>query len=189
MTRTRAAASALTAIGLIALATALWLWWREAHPPAAALDLRVGGPVVSFDARYGGARIESAPFRRIYAIPEGRLLLDLTRTERVRQVTLGRDRAVNDTRQPDSADWSLDRARALARPFLPPDATRVRTEPFLFRDERAGEREVYRSPALARVFPADVYAEHSALGPPGLCAVTYYQTTAGGVALILVGLL
>ncbi|HEU5316084.1 MAG TPA: hypothetical protein VFX49_08250 [Chloroflexota bacterium] len=189
MTRTRPLAAALAAVGLLALAAAFWVWWRDAGPPAAALDHHLGGPVVAFDSRYSASRIESGPFRRIYALPEARLLLDLTRTERVRQVTLGRDRAVNDTRQPDPADWSLDRARALAHPFLPPDATRVRTEPFLFRDERAGDREIYRSPALARVFPPDVYAEHGALGPPGLCAVTYYQTTAGGVALILVGLL
>jgi hypothetical protein len=36
--------------------------------------------------------------------------------------------------------------------------------------------------------PAAVYAEHGASGPPGLCAITYYQTSAGGVALLLVGL-
>jgi hypothetical protein len=185
----RPVAAALAVVGAAALVGAAFLWWRDSRAPTLSLDLRVGGHVAAFDSRYRGAgQVETSPFRRIYAIPEGRLLLDLTRTERVRQVTLGRDRAVNDTRQPDPTDWSLDRARALAHPFLPPDATLVRREPFLFRDAPAGEREVYRSAALGRIFPPDVYAEHGALGPSGICAVTYYQTTAGGVALILVGL-
>jgi hypothetical protein len=184
---TRLVATALAVVGTASLLAAAVLWWRDSR--SRDLDGRVGGAVATFDARFGGAgQVETGPFRRIYAVPEGRLLLDLTRTERVRQVTLGRDRAVNDTLQPDPADWSIDRARALARPFLPPDATLVRREPFLFRDAPAGEREVYRSPSLARVFPSEIYAEHNTLGPPGICAVTYYQTTSGRVALVLVGL-
>jgi hypothetical protein len=184
--RRRAAALALAVVGLTALALAIWLWRRAASDP---LDGRLGGPVSTFDRRYGGAgQIESGPFRRIYAVPDGRLLLDLARSERVRQLTLGRDRAVNDTRQPDPGDWPLERAKTLARPLLPADAAFVRTEPFVFRAENAGTRDVYRSVALAAVFPADVYAELGALGPPGVLAVTYYQTTAGGVAFFLVGL-
>jgi len=183
----RAASVALSVVGLASILLAVWLW-RGAR--ATSLDVRLGGPVASFDRRYGGAgKIESGPFRRIYAVPEGRLLLDLARDARVRQVTLGRDRAVNDTRQPDPADWPLDHAKLLARPYLPPDAAFVRAEPFIFRGESAGTRDVYRSAALAALFSAEIYAEHGAAGPPGLCAVTYYQTTAGGVAFFLVGLL
>jgi len=183
----RRAALALKVIGPAALVLAIWLWWRG---PSAALDGRLGGHVSTFDRRYGGVgQIEGGAFRRIYAVTEGRLLLDLARNQQVRQLTFGRDRAVNDTRQPDPGDWTLERAQALARPFLPADAAFVRTEPFVFRGENAGTRDVYRSAALATVFSPEMYAEHGAAGPPGLLAVTYYQTTDGGVALFLVGLL
>jgi hypothetical protein len=64
----------------------------------------------------------------------------------------------------------------------------VRVEPFIFRGQVAGERELYQSASIAALFPAAVYAQHGALGPPGYCAITYYQTSAGGVAFLLVGL-
>ena len=185
--RRRVPAIAFSVAGLAFILLAVWLS-RAAHSPS--LDARLGGTAASFDRRFGASgQIETGPLRRLYSVPEGRLLLDLARDSRVRQVTLGRDRAVNDTRQPDPADWPLDHSQRLAQPYLPPDATFVRSEPFLFRGETAGTRELYRSAALGAVFTAQIYAEHGAAGPPGLCAVTYYQTTTGGVAFFLVGLL
>ena len=175
--------------GVIALGRAVLFWRADGRPAAALLDGRLGGHVSTFDRRHAGAgQVETSPFRRIFSVPDGRLLLDLARNQHVRQVTVGRDRSVNDTRQPDPGDWSLDRAKALARAYLPPDATLLHSEPFVFRGENAGLRDVFRSAALASVFPAEIYAEHGATGPPGLCSVTYYQTTAAGVAFLLVGL-
>jgi hypothetical protein len=133
-------------------------------------------------------RVESSAQRRIFLTAEGRLLLDLTPDGRVRQLTLGRDRAVNDTWEPDPRDWSLEVAQRLARPYLPRDARFQRSEPFLFRERESGTRDLYVSAALAAVFSPETYAAFSAVGPPGRCAITYYRTRDGGVAFLLVGL-
>ena len=140
----------------------------------APLDGRLGGPVDAFDRSLPN-RVESSSLRRIYLVPAGRLLLDLTADARVRQLTLGRDRSVNDTWEPDPADWTLAAAQSLARPDLPRDARFERSEPFVFRERESGARELYVSPALAPVFP------------PGRPVITYYQTRTGGVAFLLVG--
>jgi hypothetical protein len=148
---------------------------------------RLGGAVEAFDRAHAN-RVESSAQRRIYVTPAGRLLLDLTPDGRVRQLTLGRDRAVNDTWEPDSGDWTFETAQRLARAYLPRDARFERSEPFVFRDRESGTRERFRSAALAAIFPEEVYAAFSALGPPGACVITYYRTSGGGVAFLLVGL-
>ena len=135
------------------------------HP----LEGRLGGHVATFDRAHTN-RIESSAQRRIYLTREGRLLLDLAADGRVRQITLGRDRAVNDTWEPDPNDWSLATAQRLARAYLPRDARFEASEPFVFRDRESGTRERYRSPALG-----------------GECVITYYRTSAGAVAFLLVG--
>ena len=182
MSRRRTLAFGLAALGALSATAAGALALRR-HP----LDGRLGGPVDSFD-RAQANRIESSSQRRIYLTPDGRLLLDLAAGERVRQVTLGRDRAVNDTWEPDPRDWTLETARRLAHAYLPRDARFEVSEPFVFRDRESGTRERFRSAALAAVFSAEVYAAVSAPGPPGTCVTTYYRTSAGGVAFLLVGL-
>lgn len=193
--RRRAAARALAALALFAgLAAAGLPPLHEsvtARPLAArdeaAVTGRVGGGVAALDLQFPRGE-PAGPLRRILDVPDGRMLLDLTATGRVRQVTLGRERAINDTWEPDPGDWSLAQARALARPWLPRDARPERSETFLFRDRPGGTRDIFRSDALARLIPLEVYAQHGAVGPAGICAVTYYQNTAGGVAFLLVGL-
>ena len=169
--------------------TPRWKWCADGDYPRGVdpLDTRLGGAVATFDRALPN-RVESSAQRRIYLTPEGRLLLDLTPQGRVRQLTLGRDRAVNDTWEPDTRDWTLDHAQRLARPYLPRDARLERSEPFVFRDRESGTRELYFSAALAGVFPSEVYAAFAAPGPPGACVITYYRTSAGGVAFLLVGL-
>jgi hypothetical protein len=196
--RRQAAAAALATFAGVAAALAAAIVHRPTPvtpaQAAQALSGRVGGPVADAEARLAAAgmtQAETGPFRRIYlsAGPgDERVHLDLTAAGRVRQVTLGRERAVDETFTPDAADWTLDRARGRATAWLPRDAAHLRREPFVFRDAPAGSRDVYRSPALAAVISAAQYLEHDAAGPPGMCAITYYQTTAGGVALILIGL-
>ncbi|CAA9214183.1 MAG: hypothetical protein AVDCRST_MAG77-102 [uncultured Chloroflexi bacterium] len=192
MTRRAVAAAALVALGCVATALAL-VFARQPSAAAVtqALAGRVGGPVADADTRLvtaGMIQVETSPFRRIYLAGDERVHLDLTATSRIRQVTLGRERAVNDTFTPDPADWTLDEARERAGAWLPRDAARQRREPFVFRDAPAGVRDLFRSPALATVISATQYVEHGATGPPGLCAITYYQTSAGGVVLVLIGL-
>ncbi len=183
MRRRRAAAYALGALGAVSAAAAGFVARRQ-EPP---LEARLGGHVEAFDRRYAH-RLESSALRRIYVVSEARLLLDLTADARVRQLTLGRDRAVNDTWEPDPLDWTLDVAQRLARDYLPRDARFETSEPFVFRDRESGTRERYRSVALAGVFSAETYTAFGAPGPPGACVITYYRTSAGGVAFLLVGL-
>jgi hypothetical protein len=183
LTRRRVAAGALAALGALSAATATYLGLRSAPP----LEGRLGGAVEPFDRAHTN-RVESSAQRRIYLVPEGRLLLDLTPDARVRQVTLGRDRAVNDTWEPDPRDWSLETAQRLGHAYLPRDARFESSEPFVFRERESGTRERFRSAALAGVFPPETYAAFSAPGPAGACVVTYYRTSAGGVAFLLVGL-
>ena len=170
MIRRRALAFGFGALGALAAAGAAVTTLRR-DP----LDGRLGGHVAAFD-RAHASRIESSAQRRIYFTPHGRLLLDLTADGIVHQLTLGRDRAVNDTWEPDPNDWSLATARRLARGYLPRDARFEVSEPFVFRERESGTRELYRSAAMARVFSAET------------CVITYYRTSAGGVAFLLVGL-
>jgi len=174
-----AAAGAFSALGAGVLAV------RQAL--SNPLDGRLGGHVAPFD-RVLPTRVESSGQRRIFLIPEGRLLLDLTAGGRVRQITLGRDRSVNETWEPDPRDWTIDVARGLAARYVPRDARLLRSEPFVFLDREAGTRDVYRSQSLSTLFSADDYAAFAAAGPPGTCAATYYRTTTAGVAFLLVGL-
>ena len=164
MSRRRALAVSLGLLGALSAAAAGALALRR-DP----LDGRLGGSAAAFD-RALPQRVESSTQRRIYLTPEGRLLLDLTSDGRVRQITLGRDRSVNDTWEPDPNDWSFATAQRLARAYLPRDARFEASEPFVFRERESGTRERYRSPAL------------------GECFITYYRTSAGGVAFLLVGL-
>lgn len=180
MNRRRVIAYALGALGAVSATAALVLRPGPLHG-------RLGGHVEAFDRAYAN-RIESSAQRRIYLTAEGRLLLDLTPDRRVRQLTLGRDRAVNDTWEPDPRDWTLEAAQRLARAYLPRDARFEVSEPFVFRERESGLRERYRSAALASVFSAETYAAFAAPGPPGTCVITYYRTSAGGVAFLLVGL-
>jgi hypothetical protein len=182
VTRRRTLAIVFGGVGALA-ATAAAVTALRRDP----LEGRLGGHVSAFDRAYAN-RIESSAQRRIYLTPQGRLLLDLTSEERVRQLTLGRDRTANDTWEPDPNDWSLGTAQRLARALLPRDAGFETTEPFVFRDRESGTRERYRSAALAAVFSAQTYAAFSAPGPAGTCVITYYRTSAGGVAFLLVGL-
>lgn len=157
-----------------------------------ALDGRVGGYVQAAEARLTAARmepLETAPARRIFVQRDERVHLDLTAAGLVRQVTLGRERSVNDTFTPAADDWTIDQAGERARSWLPRDAAPLRREPFVFRDAPAGSRYVFDSRALAAAIPLATYVEHGALGPSGRCAITYYQTTTGGVALVLIGLI
>ena len=74
------------------------------------------------------------------------------------------------------------------RAYLPRDARFEATEPFVFRNRESGTRERHHSAALAAVFSTETYAAVSAPGPAGACVITYYRTSAGGVAFLLVGL-
>jgi hypothetical protein len=191
--RRRLAGVALLIAGSVALglaAVSLGGFWRS--DPDTALNGRAGSRIEEVESRLraqNATQIETGPLRRIYQMAEMRVLLDVTPEGRVRQITLGHARGANETWEPDLVDWPLDAARTLSRSWLPLDATAIRTEPFVFRDTPAGSRDVYRSASLATVFPAPVYAAYNAAGPAGICAVTYYQTTSGGVAFFLVGLI
>jgi hypothetical protein len=153
---------------------------------------RLGDHVRVFDARHpqpsdrlinGGG-----PLRRLYELPEGRLLVDLTPEGRVRQVTVGRHRRAAETWQSEDGDWSLDRARQIARSWLPADATLLRVEPFFFRGQEAGVVEVYACPSLRTVFSPAEAERYGAIGSGERCSITYYQTVSAGVAFALVGL-
>jgi hypothetical protein len=198
-----AGAAILAGLTLLALATALVAVLFRLHLPAAragqsgvavpvALAGRLGDRVDGFDRRLAatapavaGPPDEAA--RRIYAVDGARLLVDVLPNGRVRQIAAGRERTVQETWLADEADWSLDDARLVAGRWLPADAALVRQEPFLFQGRAAGQRDIYFSPSLAAVPPAD-YAAARAGGPPGACVATYYQTEGGGIAFLLVGL-
>jgi hypothetical protein len=162
----------------------------------APLQGRLGGAVSAIARRVGASDASETAlpptstglFRRVYETARARISVEALTDGRVRQITIGRERAVAETWEPDPADWTLAAARALAAEWLPADAVLLRSEPFAFRGTPAGTRDVYRSPSLAGVLASTDYAAASALGPPGMCAATYYQTTSGGVAFILVGL-
>jgi hypothetical protein len=174
---------------------ASWKRAREhAVPPGSALQGRLGGHVSSFDRLYRPAGLAGpavgaapAPYRRVYDAVEGRLVLEVLADGQVRQITFGRERPVPDVWEPAPDDWSLAQARELARRWLPPDAALLRAEPFFFQGRAAGLREVYHSQALA---PAAGLQGAAAAGVAGAgnCAATYYQTSAGGVAFVLIGL-
>ena len=155
---------------------------------------RLGARVETFDARYtpaGGAApaaSASAPYRRVYEIDEGRLVAEVLPDGRVRQLTIGRVRGVEDTWEPEPGDWSLAQARQIAVRWLPADARPVRSEPFSFRDQVGGVRDLYTSAVLAKVFSAADYAAMHTAGLPGSCSAAFYQTSDGGVAFVLVGL-
>ena len=186
MRRRRALAYLLGGSGLAAGGAAAFFALRP-QPSAPPLEGRLGGHVVDFDRTLSN-RVESSSLRRIYLTPAGRLLLDLTADGRVRQLTLGRDRAVNDTWEPDPGDWTVEHAQRLARPYLPRDARFERAEPFFFRDRESGTRDLYASAALSQVISPETYTAFAAAGPPGRCAITYYRTRDGRVAFLLVGL-
>ncbi len=161
---------------------------------SSALQGRLGGHVSSFDQHYMPAGLAGpavsaapAPYRRVYDAPGGRLVAEVLPDGQVRQITFGRERPVLDVWEPAEGDWSLAEARELARRWLPPDAALLRAEPFFFQGRAAGQREIYHSQALA---PAGGLPGTTAAGAGGVgnCAATYYQTSAGGVAFILVGL-
>lgn len=159
-----------------------------------ALDGRLGDTVASFDQRYllAGLGVESyvagSAYRRVYAIPEGRVVAEVLPDGRIRQLTIGRIRQVQQTWEPEEGDWSLPEARQVATRWLPADAVAIGSEPFTFQERAGGIRDLYHSNALAKAFDAADYRQAAALGPPGRCAVTYYQTSEGGVAFALVGL-
>ena len=193
------AGSAVAALEVLAILALLWLVPRRSggaagHTPP-ALQGALGDTVRAFDQRYAlagapasGPEATERPYRRVYGVLEGRVVAEVLPDGRIRQLTVGRDRNAQDAWQPADSDWSLEQARAIARRWLPADAGTLRSEPFSFQERPAGTRDVYRSAALGGVFgPAD-YAEMRASGPPGIFAATYYQTTAGGVAFILIGL-
>lgn len=184
--RRRVVAYAVGGLGLAAGSAAALLALRP-QPSGPPLESRLGGHAADFDRTLSN-RVESSPLRRIYITPAGRLLLDLTADGRVRQLTVGRDRAVNDTWEPDPDDWTLEAAQRLARPYLPRDARFERAEPFYFRERESGTRDLYASAALAQVISPETYAAFAAAGPPGRCAITYYRTRDGRVAFLLVGL-
>ena len=186
----RRSALGLLLLGSAAAGAALFLTRAGNRSPERHLEGRLGGKVEVFDAHFvpalGG---QTGLLRRIYTVGDGRLLVDLTAAGRVRQLTVGRERSTNELWQPDPGDESLEQARRQAAAWLPGDATHRHSEPFAFREQPGGMRDIYVSAALGALLPADVYAQHNASGPPGLCAVTYYQTTTGGVAFYLVGIL
>ncbi len=162
-----------------------------------ALDGRLGDTVASFDRRYllAGLGVEShvshvagSAYRRVYTIPEGRVVAEVLPDGRIRQLTIGRTRQVQQTWEPEEGDWSLPEARQVAARWLPTDAVAIGSEPFIFQERAGGIRDLYHSNALAKVFDAADYRRAAAMGPPGRCAVTYYQTSEGGVAFALVGL-
>ena len=177
-------------LGSAAAGAALFLTRAGNQPPERHLEGRLGGKVEAFDARFvpapGG---QTGALRRIFAMGNGRLLVDITATGRVRQLTVGRERSTNDLWQPDPGDEPLAQARRQAAAWLPGDVAFRQSEPFAFQEQPGGMRDIYVSAALGVLLPAEVYAQHNASGPPGLCAVTYYQTTTGGVAFYLVGIL
>lgn len=170
----------------------------------AALAGRLGGHVDSFDSVYrlagaaargaGPIGLETDPYRRVYAMPDAagspgaRVVAEVLAAGRVRQLTIGRERAVQETWQGAPDDWTLEQAQRVAGRWLPSDATFVRREPFGFQDRIAGTRDVYFSASLAKVATAADYAAMRASGPPGTCSTAYYQTGDGGVAFVLVGL-
>jgi hypothetical protein len=165
---------------------------RGSVPPA--LAGRLGDTVASFDRRYllAGIGVESHAagdaYRRVYMIPEGRVVAEVLPDGRIRQLTIGRLRHVQQTWEPEAGDWSLQEARQIAVRWLPADAVVIGSEPFPFQGSTGGVRDLYQSNALARMFDEADYRRAAAMGPPGRCTVTYYQTSEGGVAFALVGL-
>src|SRR5581483_6867964 len=99
---------------------------RGSVPPA--LAGRLGDTVASFDRRYllAGIGVESHAagdaYRRVYMIPEGRVVAEVLPDGRIRQLTIGRLRHVQQTWEPEAGDWSLQEARQIAVRWLPADA-------------------------------------------------------------------
>ncbi|HEV2122602.1 MAG TPA: hypothetical protein VGW38_07490 [Chloroflexota bacterium] len=151
--------------------------------------IRLGAPVALFDGLLATqSQVQDVgPLRRQYDRTDSRLLLDVTASGRVRQITIGRERNAPETWVPDPGDWTVTQAERLARTWLPPDASFQRSEPFSFRDRIAGRVEIYACPSLRTVFTPDEAASLGARSPGDTCAVTYYQTETGGVASALIG--
>lgn len=159
---------------------------------AAAIEGRVGGPVTTWESRIGGMATravgEGDTARLTWTASPGRIVADVLPSGRVRQASVGRDRHVARSTDPDPGDWTLEEAQELARAWLPHDVEETGVDAFIVGTREAGPREHFASRALARSVTVAEYRGARADGPPGACLAQYYLTDAGKVAFLLVGL-